>query len=193
MSCHQNACTNGIPYGQSLRLNHIYSIESEFVTNSKLLALHFHRANYPLDVIQTSFEEANLKDRAKLLISKSGITTDDLNKNDSLLLITTHRPTFHEVNNIVSSNLDFLDRSSSTRPILQSSILRSFRMCKNLHYMLGRAKIAPIPEHNSEGTRFNNECNRPYCIYCRMLNRNGRVHCSYTNKSHITRTKKVML
>ena len=46
-SCHQKSCKDGIPYGQFLRLRRICSTELEFVANSKQLAFHFHKANYP--------------------------------------------------------------------------------------------------------------------------------------------------
>ena len=54
-SCHPRSCRRGIPYGQFLRLRRICSIEDDFVTQSKTLALHFHRANYPKELIQSSF------------------------------------------------------------------------------------------------------------------------------------------
>ena len=186
-SCHQKSCKNGIPYGQFLRLRRVCSTESEFVANSRQLAFHFHRANYPLDLIQTSFEKAYLKDRHTLLIPKLDIPTNEENKDDSLFLITTHHPTFREVNNIVSANMDVLDRSSSTRPILQTNLVRGFRRCKNLRDILVRAKITPISDTNSNRARPINECTRPYCIYCRMLNRSGSIHCPFTDKSYITR------
>ena len=62
-SCHQKSCRQGIPYGQFLRLKRICSTEIEFVRNSKQLAYHFHKADYPLDLIQSSFDKAYNQDR----------------------------------------------------------------------------------------------------------------------------------
>ena len=93
-------------------------------TRAEYIALHFHRADYPTELIQSSFERAFLEDRNELLKSKPEKANT---KNDNLYLITTHHPTFREVNNIVSRNLDLLDRSSSKRPIIQANIVRRFR------------------------------------------------------------------
>ena len=188
-SCHQKSCKNGIPYGQFLRLKRICSTEDEFVRNSKLLALYFHKADYPVELIQSSFERAYIQDRCMLLAPIPDTPNHTEDQDDTLFLITTHHPTFREVNNIVSSNLDLLDRSSSTRPIVQTKITRGFRRCKNLRDILVRAKITPIPENNPNVTTFDNECRRTYCIYCRMLHRSGRIRCQYNNRSYITRMK----
>ena len=117
-SCHPRSCRRGIPYGQFLRLQRIYSNKEDFVHQSKILALHFHRVFYLTELIQGSFERAFLQNRDELLKPKP--ETNDANK-DNLYLITTHHPTFREVNNIVSCNLDLLDRSSSTRPVIQAT------------------------------------------------------------------------
>ena len=186
-SCHQKSCRDGIPYGQFLRLKRICSTEEEFVRNSKSLAFYFHKADYPLDLIQKSFERAYAQDRQMLITPKSDTTIVDGEKKDGLFLITTHHPTFHEVNNIVTSNLDLLDRSSSTRPIVQTQITRGFRRCKNLRDILVRAKITPLPATNSKTATFANECKRTHCIYCRMLIRTGSIHCPQTDQSFITR------
>ena len=103
-SCHQNSCRNGIPYGQFLRLKRICSTEEEFVRNSKQLAFYFHKADYPLDLIQKSFDRAYAQDRQMLITPIPDTTIDEEVKEDGLFLITTHHPTFHEVNNIVTSN-----------------------------------------------------------------------------------------
>ena len=83
--------------------------------------------------------------------------------------------------------MDVLDRSSSTRPILQTRLVRGFRRCKNLMDILVRAKISPIPDTISNRATHINQCTRPVCIYCRMLNRQGSIHCPFTDKSYTTR------
>ena len=144
-------------------------------------------ANYPLNLIQTSFERALAQNRADLLKPKMKDTT---NNENNLYLITTHHPTFREVNNIVSRNLDLLDRSSSTRPIVNANIIRGFRRCRNLRDHLVRAPIMPIAAQNNAQPRVPNtrRCQRAHCLYCNKLDRTGTIHSSTTNRSYMTRT-----
>ena len=186
-SCHPRSCRRGIPYGQFLRLRRICSNEEDFVSESRILALHFRRADYPKELIQSSFERAFLQDRNQLLIPKPDQTS--ANK-DNLYLITTHHPTFREVNNIVSRNLDLLDRSSSTRPIIQANIIRGFRRCPNLRDHLVRARIMPLadPPALPQAPSNRNRCRRAYCNYCSKLDRTGTIISSITNRRYTTRT-----
>ena len=108
---------NGNPVWEFLRLRRICSTEESFVAESKKLSLYFHRADYPADLIQSSFERAYLQDRITLI---TPTVRNETTTEDNLYLITTHHPTFFEVNKIVSDNLELLDSSSSTRPILQT-------------------------------------------------------------------------
>ena len=116
-----------------------------------------------------------------LITPISDTTIDEEVKEDGLFLIPTHHPTFHEVNNIVTSNLDLLDRSSSTRPIVQTKITRGFQRCKNLRDIPVRAKITPFQQQIPK--RHSSTC----CIYCDMVNRTGRIQCQQTDQSYITR------
>ena len=117
-------------------------------------------------------------------------TKDRTNNENNLYLITTHLPTFREVNNIVSRNLDLLDRSSSTRPIVNANIIRSFRRCRNLRDHLVRARIMPIAAHNNAQPPVPNarRCQRAHCLYCTKLDRTGTIHSSTTNRSYRTHT-----
>ena len=186
-SCHQKSCRMGIPYGQFLRLRRICSTEESFVAESRKLSLYFHRADYPAELIQSSFERAFLQDRTILITPKEETETPT---DDNLYLITTHHPTFFEVNKIVSNNLELLDGSSSTRPILQTKLIRGFRRCKNLRDILVRAKIMPSNNMGeNEPMRANNhKCKRPNCIYCEKLDHSGSIKSKVTDRKYITRT-----
>ena len=109
---------------------------------------------------------------------------------NKLFLITTHHQTFRRVNNIVSKNKELLDKSSSTRLILQAEIIHGYRRCKNLRDRLVHAKLQPDSNHgNNPGmTSGSNKCGRPFCLYCNKLNRSGRIRCTITNRSYSTRT-----
>ena len=187
-SCHPKSCRNGIPYGQFLRLRRICSTEKDYIQESQMLAFHFHQANYPTKLIQESFERAYLQERQALLQPKPESTTGP-NK-DNLYLITTYHPTFHEVNRIVNQNMDLLDRSSSTRPIIQAPLIRGFRRCRNLRDHLVRARLPPaqMGPNDPNPDSPDNGCNRPFCIYCSKLDRSGYIVSSTTNRRYRTRT-----
>ena len=74
---------NGIPYGQFLRLRTICSSENGFIKQSKIMADHFLRANYPPKLVQTSFEKAYLQKRKTLLEDSQ----KEMNDQDSLFLM----------------------------------------------------------------------------------------------------------
>ena len=69
-TCHPKSCKNAIPYSQFLRLRRICSDDDDFVVKSKLLALSFHKANYPDTIIQAAFDRAFEQDRNTLLAPK---------------------------------------------------------------------------------------------------------------------------
>ena len=186
LSCHPKHCKNGIPYGQFLRLRRICSSIHGFIEQSKIMAGHFLRANYPPKLVQTSFERAYLQDRNTLLTSSKEKT----NAQDSLFLVTTFHPTFRAVNDIVSLNMDLLDRSSSTRSALQANLIRGFRRCRNLRDHLVRAALPPPPPENGVNTPplHDNTCRREFCLYCNKLNRSGNITSVLNNRRYRTRT-----
>ena len=185
-SCHPRSCKNAIPYSQFLRLRRICSEDDDFVIQSEKLAMSFHQANYPDDVIQTGFDRAYYLDRDSLL-NKS---TSNSNKDDDpkLFLITDHHPSFRAVLDIVSNNWDMLDNSSSTRPLLQIPVVRGFRRPKNLRDILVRARLTtPDSQGNSKPKKSINKCKRSNCTYCKFINRSGRITCPFNKRSYISR------
>ena len=113
----------------------------------------------------------------------------DSDPNNNLYLITTYHPTFHEVNRIVNRNMDLLDRSSSTRPIVQAPLIRGFRRCRNLRDLLVRARLPPTINAPDEPNPDPNgrTCNRARCIYCQKLDRSGHITSLTTNRRYRTR------
>ena len=125
------------------------------------MAYHFHQADYPLKLIQESFERAYHQDRKQLLIPKPD--TSKYLGDDNLYLVTTFHSTFNEVNKIVTSNMGLPDKSSSTCPALRARLVRGFRRCKNLRDHLVRAKLTLIPDNqgnNPDLISANNKCGK---------------------------------
>ena len=129
-SCHSKSCTQGILYGQFLQLRRICNNDTDFTNHSRQLAFYFHKANYPLELIQQSFERTYLQDHKTFLVQED-TDNDKRSHENSLFILTTYHPTFHEVNKVVSTNMDLLDKSSATRPALHAKLVRGFLRCKN--------------------------------------------------------------
>ena len=103
-SCHPRACKNSIPYSQFLRLRRICSETEDFVEKSKQLAFYFHKADYPIDLIQAAFAKTFVLDRDTLLAPKVKSTDKSDQDEKRVFLITTYHPTFNNVNSIVKEN-----------------------------------------------------------------------------------------
>ena len=124
-------------------------MEESFVTESKKLSLYFHRTDYPADFIQSSFQRAYLQDRTNLI---APTVVNETTTNDNLFLITTHHPTFFEVDKIVSENLTV---QAPLAQYCRQKFVRGFCRCKNLQDILVRAKIMPCDNmgQNAPATR----------------------------------------
>ena len=186
-SCHPKSCKNGIPYSQFLRLRRICSDDDDFVTQSRKLALSFHKANYPDEVIQTSFDKAYIIDRETLFQRDTSKPVES--KDPKLFLITDYHPSYRAVLDIVSQNWDMLDNSSSTRPLLHIPVIRGFRRPKNIRDLLVRAKLTTSDNDTSgnKPKKKRNKCKRPHCTYCKAMDRTGRITCPFNKRSYISR------
>ena len=86
---------------------------------------------------------------------------------------------------MVTKNWDILGRSCSTREIYQKNLIVGFRKPTNIKQILVRAKLGNTPEPNSNST--SNPCKTKNCRYCPKLNKRGRIICTMTKRSYITK------
>ena len=188
-SCHPKSCKNGIPYSQFLRLRRICSEDEDFVLQSEKLALSFHRANYPDNVIQSSFDKAFNIDRESLF--QRGPSTNNNQKDDpKLFLITDFHPSYQAVLDIVSQNWDMLDNSSSTRPLLHIPVIRGFRRPKKIRDLLVRAKLTQPDSNglaNTNPRTRRKKCTRFNCTYCKCIDKSGKIICPFNKRTYISR------
>ena len=100
------------------------------------------------------------------------------------ILVTTFNPGFDGLKKLVVKKWDILGKSCTTRTIHKASVLGAFRRPKNLKDMLVRARLrrtTPVPENN-------NRCLRPNtCRYCPKLNTDGRILCSASGRTYMSR------
>ena len=102
------------------------------------MAGHFHRAGYPKKPLQEAFDKAYRLERQQLLQSHTPIESE-IEKEKRLYLITTFHPYGSILDKIICRNWDILDRSSSTRPLLEYRLIKGYRRPKNVRDLLIRA------------------------------------------------------
>ena len=201
-SAHPKHCRSGIPYSQFLRLRRICSYTETFVQRCREMSKHFIRANYPPHIIKTAFNRVYETPREPLLALKPVV--DDNQDSTKSFLITTFHPYFRECDNIVTRNWDLLDRSSSTRPLMNLQVIRGNRRSKNLRDLLVRARLPIMPAAAPQPTTpfqrtttpppgaprrtITPRCTRRGCRYCRIINRTGTITSSVTGKQYNTRS-----
>ena len=184
-SCHPRNCKSAIPFSQFLRLKRICSKEEDFLFHAKQMASHFLTAKYASDVIQKGFSKAYPTDRNTLLITERSMKTDE--EEDKVFLITTYHPSGRILGSIVNQNWDMLDKSSSTREVLDWRVVQGFRRPKNIRDILVRALVRnPMDVADKPPKHLVNKCSRKNCRYCLKLDTSGRITSPITGRSYNT-------
>ena len=190
-SCHPPTCKDSIPYSQFLRLRRICSDTADLISEAKKMSSHFHRAGYPKKLLQMAFDKTWKLNREDLLEYK--LPDKEKEKEKNFFLITTYHPSGSILDKIISKNWDLLDRTSSTRPLLEYRIVKGFRRPKNCRDNLIRAKTSnpwdvpvapkPIEPLNDPDIRAYKRSN---CKYCNKIILSGRLFCPMTNQTYTT-------
>ena len=184
-SCHPRNCKSAIPFSQFLRLRRICSKEEDFLYHARQMAGYFLKAKYPSDTIQKSFSKAFHIDRNTLLVTERQSNEDE--DTDKVFLITTYHPSGKILGNIVHRNWDMLDKSSSTREVLDWRIVQGFRRPKNIRDILVRALVKnPLDVVSTPPKHLTNKCTRAKCRYCLKLDTSGRITSPITGRSYNT-------
>ena len=192
-SCHPKNCKKAIPYSQFLRVRRICSNDADFVKHSKQLARYFLKADYPAKIVQEAFERAHEKDRTILLNPPLKLDTIDEDVIPEIFLISTYHPSGDFLDKIIRKNRDLLDRSSSTRTILNWKITKGFRRPKNIRDHLVRAlchnpmDVQPAQDKGySETKKKSKRCSRKNCRYCNKLVKTGSIRSPITHRQYDT-------
>ena len=181
-SAHPRHCIRGIPYGQFLRIRRICSDRSDFVNHCITKGRHFVRRGYPVLFVGEAFLKAYRKERPSLLSPKDK-SGDEAIPN---ILITTYNPGFRGLKTVVEKNWDLLGKSCTTRAIYRERLLGAFRRPKNLKDYLMKARLRPTEPR--ETVENQNKCLRPNtCRYCPKLNTDGRILCSASGRTYMSR------
>ena len=182
-SAHPMHCKRGIPFSQYLRIRRICSETSDFIKHSIEKGRHFIRRGYPLDLVVDSFTKALHKQRSVLLAAPK-VEPD---KEPANILVSTYNPGFRGIQTLVTKNWDLLGKSSSTRDIYKTKLIMAWRKPKNLKSILVRAKLPKVRETVTDMGTPANPCKTKTCRYCPKLNKTGRITCSASHRSYITK------
>ena len=181
-SAHPNHCIKGIPYGQFLRIRRICSDREDFIRHCALKGQHFVRRGYPVGMIGEAFLKALRRDRTSLMEPKAVKETEAIPN----ILVTTYNPGFRGLKSVVEKNWDLLGKSCTTRAIYREQVIGAFKRPKNLRDHLMKAKLIPEKSPILLGT--SNHCLRPNsCRYCPKLNTDGRILCSASGRTYVSR------
>ena len=180
-SAHPRHCIREIPYGQFLRIRRICSNEQDFIDHCITKGRHFIRRGYPAPFIANAFYKALQISRSTLLEPKNGGDKPIIPN----IIVTTYTPGFNGLQKVVNDNWDILGKSCTTRSIHKTPLITAFRRPKNLKDYLVRAKLKQTRDNTSENP---NICLRPNtCRYCPKLNTDGRILCSASGRTYMSR------
>ena len=188
-SCHPRNCKSGIPYSQFLRVRRICSDIEDFTFHAREMSKHFLRADYPPAILQEAFSKAYHLDR-KILLNPKDNTQDPEDILDEVFLITTYHPGGRILGNIVKRNWDILDKSSSTREVINWKVTQGFRRPKNIRDLIVRALVKnPLDVqvmHHPERNYKRATCSRNNCRYCIKLDKSGSIRSPITGRKYNT-------
>ena len=109
---------------------------------------------------------------------------------DEVFLITTYHPGGRILGDIVKRNWHLLDKSSSTRDVINWKVTQGFRRPKNIRDLLVRAlvrnplDVQPMPDLKRNYKR--QPCTRPNCRYCTKLDTSGSIKSPITGRNYNT-------
>ena len=104
-----------------------------------------------------------------------------------VFLIKTYHPGGRILGSIVNQYWDMLDKSSSTREVLDWRVVQGFRRPKNIRDILVRALVRnPMDVADKPPKHLVNKCSRKNCRYCLKLDTSGRITSPITGRSYNT-------
>ena len=181
-SCHPKRMKDSIPFSQFLRIHRICTEISEFDKSAALIAKHFLRRGYPMDLIQDSIIRARRLDRASLLNPRTPTTDPGTTSERKFFLITTFNPASPHFRDIVTKNWDILRTSDQRSFLTESRTIFGYRQNKNLKDRLCRARVKYNPETTPNLSVIEEQvplsqtkykCKSRNCRYCPLLNTQG--------------------
>ena len=197
-SAHPESVKRGLPYSEFLRVRRACTDDSDFHINSAMLAAHFIRRGYPLEILDEAFDKVKLIPRATLLnpdTDEQGQgTVSQLLDNDSsnatkpkVFSITTFNPAGNPNHSLIQCNWPLLGMSNTTQHLYQHQVVHGYRRPPNLRDKLvhSRLKITREPTQGTTGREeIDKTCRHAACRYCPRLNLSGFIISPATGKKY---------
>ena len=154
------------------------------MTYIRLLASHFIRRGYPAELVHTAIKKAEVQDRATLISKNAPTVKTPEVKRDSdqtFYMVNTHNPANPPIRKIIETNWSILEKSKTTRAIINAKLIFGERRNKNLSDHLVRASTKTLDRTETNIER--NPCNRPNtCRYCPLLDKSGKLISNTTGR-----------
>jgi hypothetical protein len=182
-SSHPEHVKKGIPYSQFLRVRRICTHLKDYIVNASIIAKHFVRREYPVDLVFDSYLRAKNLHREDLLITKPSKKDTE----DKVFVISTFQPSFQEPRKTIEENWPLLGTSSATKEVYEMKPTFGFRRNDNLRNILVRAKMTNTSQVLTKQPT-TNICKTITCRYCPKLNKSGKITSHTTGRSYITKT-----
>ena len=186
---HPRHLLNGIPYSQFVRIKRLCSKPEDFRLNALMLTTHFIRRGYPKRLVLGALEKTDTLKRDDLLNKETLKKQSDAKGPQKFYCVTTHNPLNPPLRQIITSNWDILEKTKTTRPLLDSEIIFGLRRNKNLSDHLVRATTSTKADDTTEKLIDVRPCKRPNsCRYCPQLDRSGSFICNTTKQTLKSKT-----
>ena len=131
-------------FSQMLRVRRICTKTGDFLINALMLTSHFIRRGYPTHLIITALKRA-LKLNRDDLLNKKHLTRSMPKESDTsktFYCITTHKPLNPPIAERIKRNWELLERTKSTRCIMDAKLVFGLRRNKNLSNQVVRASTS---------------------------------------------------
>ena len=178
-SCHPVSTKNAIPYSQFLRVRRNCSKWLDFVSNALKFYLYFQLRGYPHSVLKDSLLKVNKLTRSACLYDQEATTSIETTK--KFFLITEHNPSLPNLRSWLKELWKLTDRSSSTRPLVNSTIIFGNTRPKNIQEMITKADISL----KSKIKRVPPRCHRLLkCRHCPKICKKGKITSTSTSRTY---------
>ena len=156
-------------------------------SNTGMLAAHFLRRGYPLEILDKAYLRCQEFTRSTLLNLDCDPPLEITNNHsigNQAFSITTFTPTGNPNKNIIKDHWDILGTSAATQNLYELRIVHGHRRPPNLRDSLVHAKLKLKTKSvaATSGREIIN-CINSRCRYCPLMNHSGRITSSSTGKS----------
>ncbi|OCT56295.1 hypothetical protein XELAEV_18000319mg [Xenopus laevis] len=122
-SCHPDHVFRGVPKGQFVRLRCNCNTDREFLTQSCKLPDQFIERGYPLQILETAFNEALKKDRNTLLKDGNKVERKTKEREINRFFLTTYSAQYTKIKRIINKHLPILYNDEKLKEILRAPTL----------------------------------------------------------------------